>query len=146
VRPVLGSRAATSILPVSGGIDPGVVGFVRAVGDRRSARAAVRRGVTAGGELQELVTTGARPHEVTAALLSELDRRPPGLLVLEDLHWADEATLDVIRLLARRVESVPALIVASFRDDELDYASQLRVVLGELPGRPLRASFGSPPV
>jgi predicted ATPase len=67
-------------------------------------------------------------------------------LVLEDLHWADEATLDVIRLLARRVESVPALIVASFRDDELDYASQLRVVLGELPERPLRASFGSPPV
>lgn len=100
-------------------------------------------GVTAGGELQELVTTGARPHEVTAALLSELERRPPGLLVVEDLHWADEATLDVIRLLARRVESVPALIVASFRDDELDYASQLRIVLGELPGRPLRLKLAS---
>ena len=100
-------------------------------------------GVTTGGELQELVMTGARPHEVTAALLSELERRPPGVLVLEDLHWADEATLDVIRLLARRVESVPALIVVSFRDDELDYASQLRIVLGELPGRPLRLKLAS---
>ena len=41
-------------------------------------------------------------------------------MVLEDLHWADEATLDVLRLLGRRVDSVPALVLASFRDDELD--------------------------
>ena len=40
--------------------------------------------------------------------------------MLEDLHWADEATLDVFRLLARRVETVPALVVATYRDDELD--------------------------
>ena len=98
---------------------------------------------TVGGELQELVKAGARPHEVTAALLSELDKRPLTLLVLEDLHWADEATLDVFRLLARRVESVPALAVASFRDDELDRAPQLRIVLGELPGRPRRLKLAS---
>ena len=96
-----------------------------------------------GGELHELVRTGARPHEVTAALLSELDKRPPTLLVLEDLHWADEATLDVFRLLARRVESDPALTVASFRDDELDRSTQLRIVLGELPGRPRRLKLAS---
>ena len=95
------------------------------------------------GKLQELVSDGARPHEVTAALLSELDKRPPTLLVLEDLHWADEATLDVFRLLARRVESVRALTVASFRDDELDRAPQLRIVLGELPGGPRRLKLAS---
>ena len=98
---------------------------------------------TVGGELQELVKAGARPHEVTAALLRELDKRPLTLLVLEDLHWADEATLDVFRLLARRVESVPALAVASFRDDELDRAPQVRIVLGELPGRPRRLKLAS---
>ena len=98
---------------------------------------------TVGGDLQELVKAGARPHEVTAALLRELDKRPLTLLVLEDLHWADEATLDVFRLLARRVESVPALAVASFRDDELDRAPQVRIVLGELPGRPRRLKLAS---
>ena len=48
------------------------------------------------------------------------------------MHWADEATLDVLRLLARRVETVPALVIASYRDDELDPAHPLRIVLGEL--------------
>ena len=59
--------------------------------------------------------------------------RPPGVVVLEDLHWADEATLDVLRLLARRIESLPALVLATYRDDELDRAHPLRIVLGELP-------------
>src|SRR5205823_1092018 len=55
----------------------------------------------------------------------------PSIFVLEDVHWADEATLDVLRLLARRVESVPALIVVTYRD-ELDRSHPLRIVLGEL--------------
>ena len=60
------------------------------------------------------------PHEVVAALARELQAPAPTVLVLEDLHWADEATLDVMRLLARRVETIPALILATYRDDELD--------------------------
>ena len=50
----------------------------------------------------------------------------------EDVHWADEATLDVLKLLARRVAAVPVLVVASFRDDGLDSGHPLRRVLGEL--------------
>ena len=73
----------------------------------------------AGGELEELVAAGARPHQVASALLGELRGERPTVLVLEDLHWADEATLDVLTLLGRRVASVPALVLASFRDDEL---------------------------
>src|SRR5438477_9280536 len=61
----------------------------------------------AGGELGRVVETGAMPHEVVAALARELRARPATVFVLEDVHWADEATLDVLRLLARRVESVP---------------------------------------
>ncbi len=85
-----------------------------------------------GGELEQIVASGVQPHEVVAALARELGTRVPTVFVLEDVHWADEATLDVLRLLARRVETVPALIVASYRDDELDRAHPLRVVLGEL--------------
>jgi DNA-binding CsgD family transcriptional regulator/tetratricopeptide (TPR) repeat protein len=87
-----------------------------------------------GGELEELVESGAKPYEVAAGLMRELGRRAPTILVLEDVHWADEATLDVLRILGRRVETVPALVVATYRDDELDHAHPLRIVLGELTG------------
>jgi DNA-binding CsgD family transcriptional regulator len=84
------------------------------------------------GELERLVETAARPHDVATTLIRELTARAPTVLVLEDLHWADEATLDVVRLLGRRVETVPALVLASYRDDEVDRGHPLRVVLGEL--------------
>ena len=84
-----------------------------------------------GGELEELVESGARPHEVAAALMGELRTRAPTILVIEDLHWADEATLDVLKLLARRIEGLRVLVLASYRDDELDRAHPLRLVLGE---------------
>jgi DNA-binding CsgD family transcriptional regulator/tetratricopeptide (TPR) repeat protein len=85
-----------------------------------------------GGDLEDLVVGGARPYEVIRALSAELRMQTPTVLVLEDLHWADEATLDVLRLLARRAEMVPALVVATYRDDELDRSHPLRIVLGEL--------------
>jgi DNA-binding CsgD family transcriptional regulator len=87
-----------------------------------------------GGELEEHVRGDARPHEVAAALTRELGREPT-ILVLEDVHWADEATLDVLRLLGRKIEAVPAFVVASYRDDELDRTHPLRIVLGDLTTR-----------
>ena len=85
-----------------------------------------------GGELEAVVERGAMPYGVVTALAHELSARSPAVFVLEDVHWADEATLDVLRLLARRVETVPALVVASYRDDGLDRAHPLRILLGEL--------------
>jgi DNA-binding CsgD family transcriptional regulator/tetratricopeptide (TPR) repeat protein len=87
---------------------------------------------TAGGVLRNLVQGVGMPHEVAAALIGEFRDRGTTVFVLEDIHWADEATLDVLRLLARRVETFPALVVASFRDDEVDRTHPLRVLLGEL--------------
>ncbi len=89
-----------------------------------------------GGEFGQVVARGAHPHEVVSALIREVTDSCPTVLVLEDLHWADEATLDVLRLLGRRIEAVPALVVATYRDDELGKASPLRVVLGELARTP----------
>ena len=85
-----------------------------------------------GGALAEVVEHPVLPHEMAAALSRELRFRAPTVFVLEDLHWADEATLDALRLLARRVETVPGLIVASYRDDEFVRTHPLRIVLGEL--------------
>ena len=86
----------------------------------------------AGGELAELVSGVVLPHELVAALVRDLRAQIPTVLVLEDVHCADEASLDVLKLLARRVETVPALIVASCRDEDLDRRHPLRIMLGEL--------------
>jgi DNA-binding CsgD family transcriptional regulator len=90
-----------------------------------------------GNELAELLHGDATPHDVVSSLTRELRARPGATVVLEDVHWADAATLDVLKLLTRRIESVPALVVASYRDDGLDARHPLRTVLGDLPPAPL---------
>ena len=50
--------------------------------------------------------------------------------MLEDVHWADAASLDVLRILGRRVEGTGAFVLATFRDDEVTGDHPLRVVLG----------------
>lgn len=99
-----------------------------------------------GGNLEDLVETGARPHQVLRALLEELRGSQPTLLVLEDVHWADEATLDVLRLLARRVATVPVLVLATWRDDELDRAHPLRILVGELASSAAVTRVSLPPL
>ena len=86
-----------------------------------------------GGELAVVVAEGAAAGALLAALTRSLRGQPTDVVVLEDLHWADEATLDVLRLLARRVTSLPALVLATYRDDEIDPRHPLRMVLGEMP-------------
>jgi DNA-binding NarL/FixJ family response regulator/tetratricopeptide (TPR) repeat protein len=84
------------------------------------------------GEFLDVVVAGRRPHDITTALTRDLRRRP-ATVILEDLQWADDATLDVLRLLGHRLADVPALIVVTYRDDELDRSHPLRLLLGELP-------------
>ncbi|MDE2371772.1 MAG: AAA family ATPase, partial [Burkholderiales bacterium] len=67
------------------------------------------------------------------AVLDELARPPaPTVMVFEDLHWADAATLDLVKYLGRRMHQVPALLVLSHRDDAASL-ERLRSLLGELP-------------
>jgi DNA-binding CsgD family transcriptional regulator/tetratricopeptide (TPR) repeat protein len=60
---------------------------------------------------------------------------PFSIVVLEDLHWADEATLDFVRFLGRRIQRTRCLLIATYRDDELAPMHLLRGVLGELTGK-----------
>ena len=88
-----------------------------------------------GDPLATLLASEAKPREVADSVLRELEATPT-VLVLEDVHWGDEATLDVIRLIGPRVESVPALVVLTYRDDEIGPSHPLRVVLGDLARSP----------
>ncbi len=87
---------------------------------------------SAGGELERLTQGDAQPYEVAGALLARLEGTRPSVVIVEDVHWADEATLDVLRIVTRRIGTVPALVVASYRNDELDRRHPLRTLLGEL--------------
>jgi DNA-binding CsgD family transcriptional regulator len=68
------------------------------------------------------------------AVLNALRQCPaPVLMVIEDAHWADAATLDMLKYLGRRIDRTPAVLVVSYRDDEVTLTHPLRRVLGELP-------------
>jgi DNA-binding CsgD family transcriptional regulator/tetratricopeptide (TPR) repeat protein len=77
-------------------------------------------------------TTDGQRAGFFAAFLDEL-RSHPTIAVFEDVHWADEATLDALKYLGRRIDDVPALLVLTFRDDEVGSNHPLRQLLGDLP-------------
>ena len=68
-------------------------------------------------------------------LLEELTRADNAcVVVLEDLHWADAATLDFLRFIGRRIQRTSAVFIATYRDDELPANDAVRLTLGELTG------------
>ncbi|WP_052668607.1 ATP-binding protein [Nitriliruptor alkaliphilus] len=71
---------------------------------------------------------------VLDAVLDELDHPlQVTLLVLEDVQWADEATLDVVRYVGRRIAGRRGVIAVTYRDDEVGPEHPLTAVLGVLP-------------
>ncbi|MFF7277157.1 AAA family ATPase [Streptomyces griseorubiginosus] len=86
-----------------------------------------------GDALADAVTEGGDRHRVHEALLEELRG---AVLVVEDVHWADEASLDALRFLVRRMERLPALLVLTYRDDELSREHPLRHLLGQVSRAP----------
>lgn len=82
-------------------------------------------------QLASLDTEGADRRRLFVALLDLLAERPT-LAVIEDLHWADEATLDLLRYVGRRLARTRSLLLASLRSDEVGPEHPLRAVLGDL--------------
>ena len=80
---------------------------------------------------------GGGTDAVHDAVLTVLTHRTT-VLVVEDVHWADEATLDVLAVAARRIERLPAVLVLSYRDDEVEPGSRLQRLLGGLPSASTR--------
>lgn len=78
------------------------------------------------------LATGDR-RGVMEALLDLLSRPRPTVLVLEDTQWADEATLDVVTFLGRRIARTNGMLVLTYRDGEVDADHPLRQVIGGLP-------------
>jgi len=87
-----------------------------------------------GKRLTQALESGDR-GAVIDALRAELDWPDhPTVLVVEDVHWADEATLDVLRFLVRRIERLPAVLVLTYRDEELTRDHPMQQLLGLASG------------
>jgi hypothetical protein len=90
-----------------------------------------------GGPLAEAVDRVAGRDAVFGAVHQKLAGRPT-VMIVEDVHWADDATLDVLRYLAWRIPSLPGVLVLTYRDDELGDIHPLRRVLGALTSSEVR--------
>src|SRR5277367_171748 len=85
------------------------------------------------GRLRSLCRAEASREQLFDAFLTELcEPGPLPVVVIEDVHWADEATLDLLSFLARRIREIAVLLIVSYRNDELADTHPLRIVLGHL--------------
>src|SRR4051812_49452845 len=91
----------------------------------------------AAGTAGPLATALAEQGPVFTALLDELEEFAPTVLIVEDAHWADDATLDVLGYAGRRVEGKPALLVLTVRDEAVEPHHPLHRLYGMLAGSPV---------
>jgi DNA-binding CsgD family transcriptional regulator len=101
----------------------------------------------AGGRLAELCRADASRDQLFTAFAAALDS-PGGLTVavIEDAHWADEATIDLLHFLGRRLSRMRTLVLVSYRDGELPDEHPLRVVLGDLATQRATRRMRLPPL
>ncbi|MFI5953306.1 ATP-binding protein [Cryptosporangium sp. NPDC051539] len=134
--PVAHAAAFPRDAEVAGGLLLGLASGVGRLGGPAAALAGPLRQVAAGeGDRQRRLLV-----RDAADALAAVDR--PLVLALEDLHWADEMSLDVLDRAARRLREVPILVVGTYRSDELYPRSVLRTwrsrLLAQRAGEELR--------
>jgi predicted ATPase len=159
------ARGSGSLVAIGGEAGVGKSTLVRSFSDAQRGRAVVAWGACdamqttpplgplydiargTGGRLAEILGTDAARYEVFTAFLDVLSPpRSATVVVFEDMHWADEATLDLLVFLGRRIGQCRALVLATFRDDEVGPGHPLRVALGNLATTPAVHRLDVPPL
>jgi DNA-binding CsgD family transcriptional regulator len=80
------------------------------------------------------VVAGGGPFAIFESLLRLLTGgRGPALLLIEDIHWADDSTLDFLRYLVRRIRTAPLLAIVTFRNDEPASGTRLAALWADFP-------------
>ncbi|WP_343944829.1 AAA family ATPase, partial [Pseudonocardia zijingensis] len=142
-------RGQGRVALVSGGAGLGKTSVVRAFLAGLDAGVAVREGACDDlltprplGPIHDLsrqagpalarALAGDDVHAVFTALLDELAGGAVTVVVVEDVHWADDASLDALAFVARRIERLPALLLLTYRDDDVPAEAPLHRVLGGL--------------
>jgi DNA-binding CsgD family transcriptional regulator/tetratricopeptide (TPR) repeat protein len=99
------------------------------------------------GELLRLCRAEAKRDQLYGALLRQLsDLRTLTVIAIEDIHWADEATLDLLSYLGRRIQHLRVLLLVTYRDDALEADDPLRLALGTLASQRATRRLSLPPL
>jgi DNA-binding winged helix-turn-helix (wHTH) protein len=98
----------------------------RALGPFRDMR------LPSGGPLVDEVDPGFDAGTVLARLREVVSTAGPPVVVVEDVHWADDATVDLLRLLVRQAPGLPAVVVLTYRDEDIGPGHPMRRLLGSL--------------
>jgi DNA-binding CsgD family transcriptional regulator/tetratricopeptide (TPR) repeat protein len=98
-----------------------------------------------GGELLELCRADASREELFGALLRQVSQRDRlHVVVIEDIHWADEATIDLVRFLGRRIRDARVLLITTYRDEGVTAGDPLQIALGDLAAQRSVRRIGLP--
>ncbi|MEN8114256.1 MAG: AAA family ATPase [Actinomycetota bacterium] len=84
------------------------------------------------GDLKEAVIDGERGQVFDAAFSAISGGSRPTAVVIEDVHWADGATLDVLKFLGRRIDRTAATLILTYREEEVPVDHPLMLVVGDL--------------
>ena len=85
------------------------------------------------GWVQKMDSNSSRSELFTQFLEELSQREKPAVLIFEDIHWADEATVDFIKFLARRISRTACMFILTCRDTEFHGAQMVTQVISELP-------------
>jgi ATP/maltotriose-dependent transcriptional regulator MalT len=132
-----------ALRPLVGVLDPEELERVLGGARAELARLVPQLGGPAGGRQAETPLAPTRLFELLLGVLHRLAERGPVLLVVEDLHWADQSTRDLVGFLVRNLRGGVALVL-TYRSDELYRRHPLRPFLAELDrsGRVERLELG----
>ena len=127
----------TSVVSAFAADVPSDVAVRRGFTDNLTTPVALGSLVEAVPELSDLVDTGGpidRPRLFRR--LRDAIAGAPTVLILEDVHWADEATLEILRFLGRRLDGLRLLTLATFRSEEVSPRHPLAAAMGDLATAP----------
>ncbi|CAN5636318.1 AAA family ATPase [soil metagenome] len=98
-----------------------------------------------GPTTQKLLRDTEQPYDIFSAVFEEL-RSQPTVLVVDDLHWADQGTVDLLRFVLRRIWRTSSLVVGTVRDDEIGASHAMRALLGDVARAAHGTSLSVPPL
>jgi len=88
-----------------------------------------------GDAVKEMLRGAGQPHEIFTAVFEHL-RVTPSVLIVDDLHWADQGTIDLLRFLLRRIRVTSSLVLGAMREDEVGPDHPVRSLLGDVARSP----------
>jgi DNA-binding CsgD family transcriptional regulator/tetratricopeptide (TPR) repeat protein len=100
----------------------------------------------AGGRPSDELSGQTATLQAVRRVLERLGRRRPVLLIVEDAHWADRSTRDLIAYLASATSPSPVALVVTYRRDDLHRGHPLRPFIAELARRPHVQHLGLEPL